>query len=198
MVDCICESQRDPPKNSCVRVLRSRATTRITQICSMYLRRPNMHDSCPGPRIERPWCWTAASYRERPRTMPRRKVDAVDKRTFHVHYRLDDDGSWFVKSTDLQGAHTSGRSIVTARANIREAVALVLDDDDPFELTESFDLPDLDALTTAQQLRAEAQQLTETADLALKSYVAKSELSVRDLGALFGLSFQRIQQLRSG
>ncbi len=129
--------------------------------------------------------------------MPRRKVDTVDKRTFHVHYRLDDDGSWFVKAADLKGAHTSGRSIATARSNICEAIALVVDDDNPFELTESFELPDIDALTATQQLRAEAQQLTETADQALRNYVAKSELSVRDLGALFGLSFQRIQQLRS-
>ena len=70
-------------------------------------------------------------------------------------------------------------------------------DEHSFELNETFDLPNVEALTAAQQLRVDAQQLTEQADRALKTYVATSPLSVRDLGELLGLSFQRIQQLRN-
>lgn len=130
--------------------------------------------------------------------MPRKKVVAVSTPpTFHVHYGLDSDGSWFVKARDVQGAHSSGRRISTARANIREAIALVLDTDDPFELSESFDLPDSDALKSAQHLRTQAKLVTDSADRAIKEYVQQSQLSVRDLGDLFGLSFQRIQQLKT-
>ncbi len=130
--------------------------------------------------------------------MSRRKMDAVEKPTFSVHYRLDTDSSWFVKASDIQGAHTSGRRITTARANIREAIGVVLDiDEDSFDLSETFDLPDSEALTNARPLRAQAQSLAETADQALKAYVSQSKLSVRDLGELLGLSFQRIQQLRN-
>jgi predicted RNase H-like HicB family nuclease len=63
--------------------------------------------------------------------------------TFHVHYSRDSDGSWFAKARDLQGAHSSGARISAARANIREAIALVLDIKNPtFELSESFDQQD--------------------------------------------------------
>ena len=48
------------------------------------------------------------------------------KPTYNVHYRLDDDGSWFVKANEIQGAHSAGRRTTTARANIREAIAVVL------------------------------------------------------------------------
>jgi predicted RNase H-like HicB family nuclease len=68
--------------------------------------------------------------------------------TFAVHYRLGSDGSWFVNAVDVQGAHTSGRNITTARANIREAIALVLDgDEQSFDLLETFDSPGGDELT---------------------------------------------------
>jgi predicted RNase H-like HicB family nuclease len=76
------------------------------------------------------------------------KRGSVVKQTFAVHYRLDSDGSWFVNTGDVQGAHTSGRHITTARANIREAIALALDvDEQSFDLLETFDFPDVDALT---------------------------------------------------
>ena len=130
--------------------------------------------------------------------MPRKKLDPVAKQTYNVRYLLDDDGSWFVRAIDVQGAHSSGRRISSARTNIREAIAVALDvDEHSFELTETFDLPNLEALTAAQKLRADAKQLSDDADRALKIYVATSPLSVRDLGELLGLSFQRIQQLKS-
>lgn len=125
-------------------------------------------------------------------------MDTIVKPSWAVRYRLDSDGSWFVKATDVQGAHSSGRRIATARTNIREAIALVLDiEDDSFDLTETFDLPDIEALSAAQKMRQDAAQLTEAADTALKNYVKTSQLSVRDLGELLGLSFQRVHQLRS-
>ena len=42
----------------------------------------------------------------------------------------DDNGWWLVRCPALQGTHSHGRTLSSARANIREAIALVLDLDD--------------------------------------------------------------------
>ena len=51
-------------------------------------------------------------------------------------YERDIDGYWVADAHDLIGAHTQGRTISTARARIREVIALVeeLDDEDAFDL----------------------------------------------------------------
>jgi predicted RNase H-like HicB family nuclease len=120
--------------------------------------------------------------------------------TYAVHYSHDDNGLWLVRALDLPGAHSHGRSIIAARRNIKEAIALVLDIDDEsvLNLTESFVFPDDTKLDQVLALRGEAQKLTVDADNALRAYVSRSVLSVRDLAELLGLSFQRIQQLRVG
>ena len=121
-----------------------------------------------------------------------------ERREYHAHYSLDDNGSWFVKVANLPGAHSHGRTIVAARKNIREAVALVLDLDDynGFDVTETFDIPNRDQLDTVLALRTSARTIVNDADQATREYITRSDLSVRDLSELVGLSFQRIQQIR--
>ena len=119
--------------------------------------------------------------------------------TYVVHYSHDDNGLWLVQAVDLPGAHSHGRSITSARRNITEAIALVLDveDESTFRLAESFAFPEDNKLDEVLALRGQAQRLSADADNALRSYVTRSVLSVRDLAELLGLSFQRIHQLRA-
>lgn len=121
------------------------------------------------------------------------------QKTYAVHYSHDDNGLWLVQAAHLPGAHSHGRSITSARRNITEAIALVLnvDDESSFHLAESFEFPEDKKLDEVLALRGQAQRLSADADNALRSYVTRSVLSVRDLAELFGLSFQRIHQLRA-
>jgi predicted RNase H-like HicB family nuclease len=127
-----------------------------------------------------------------------KRTTQIKRPGYHAHYSVDDNGLWFVKVTDLQGAHSHGRTIVAARKNVREAIAVVLDIDDEngFDLTESFHIPNREELDTVLALRSRAQTIATDADLATRDYVTRSNLSVRDLSELVGLSFQRIHQIR--
>jgi predicted RNase H-like HicB family nuclease len=118
--------------------------------------------------------------------------------SYNAHYIVDDNGAWFVKVPDIPGAHSHGRTIAAARKNIREAIALVLDldDDTCFDLTETFDIPNREQLDTVLALRNRAQTIASDADQATRDYIARSNLSVRDLSELVGLSFQRVHQIR--
>ena len=125
--------------------------------------------------------------------------------TYRVTYEHDSNGLWFVRCPDLPGAHSHGRTLTSARSNMREAIALVLDlpDGAPIALDEEFELDDLDvkeALDHARQLREQAVDLDErsrTATVMAIATVKNSDesLSMRDLADLVGLSHQRIQQI---
>ena len=118
--------------------------------------------------------------------------------SYNAHYIVDDNGAWFVNVADIPGAHSHGRTIAAARKNIREAIALVLDldNDDSFDLTETFDIPNREQLDTVLALRNRAQTVASDADQATRDYISRSTLSVRDLSELVGLSFQRVHQIR--
>jgi predicted RNase H-like HicB family nuclease len=98
-----------------------------------------------------------------------------DSPEYRAHYILDDNGSWFVKVADLPGAHSHGRTIVAARKNLREAVALVLDNDDETssDLAETFDIPNREQLDTVLALRNSAQCIANDADQATRDYHRK-------------------------
>ena len=125
--------------------------------------------------------------------------------TYQVRYEHDSNGRWFVRCPDVPGAHSHGRTVTSARSNIREAIALVLDlpDGTPLALNEEFELDDpavKEALDNARQLRKQAVDLDEqsrTATLTAIATVRDSDetLSMRDLADLVGLSHQRIQQI---
>ncbi len=55
---------------------------------------------------------------------------------YRVVFEPDDNNSWFVRCPTA-GAHSQGRTLTEARANIREAIAVVLDvDPATFDLVE--------------------------------------------------------------
>lgn len=128
-----------------------------------------------------------------------------EKDVYKVVYRRDDNGSWFVKAPEVQGAHSHGRTLAAARRNIREAIGLVLDieDEQGFRLEEDFRLQDprlQAAIKKARALRDRAAEIdTEvqaaTEEALMVALDPRVGLSLRDLGELMGLSFQRVQQL---
>ena len=132
-------------------------------------------------------------------------ADTTMTPTYRVTYAHDSNGLWFVRCPDVPGVHSHGRTLASARSNIREAIALVLDLPNGafLALNEEFELDDLEvkeALDNARQLRKQAVDLDErsrTATLTAVATVKNSDesLSMRDLADLVGLSHQRIQQI---
>ena len=123
--------------------------------------------------------------------------------THRVTYQRDED-TWLAMADDIPGAHSFGRTIASARANVREAIALVLDDDpESFELAEHIDIEDKslsEAFADARRLRQEAEVAQTSAQeatvQALELFERSEEaFSVRDLSELLGISFQRVQQV---
>lgn len=113
-----------------------------------------------------------------------------------------DDGRWLVTVPEVPGAHSHGRTVARGRANVREAIALVLEvDEDSFDLREQFKLPARvrQVVDRARRARAQAQHAETKALEATKEAIgALDDLSVRDVAELVGVSFQRIHQLRKG
>ncbi len=117
-------------------------------------------------------------------------------------YERDKDGWWVATVKEIRGCHTQGRSIGQARERIREALEL-------FDVPKSVTLKDeirLDERLTAElrglrEKRAEAERLQkESQDQTRRvaARLAKTGLSVRDVGELLGVSHQRVQQLVKG
>lgn len=131
-----------------------------------------------------------------------------DKASYEVVFERDDNNRWFVRCPDVQGAHSHGRTLAAARANIREAIGVVLDldDDAVFDLKEVVRLPDphLQRLVDrARELRESASEAEEdarraTIEAVVESTGSSTSLSLRDLADLLGLSHQRVQQLATG
>ena len=122
--------------------------------------------------------------------------------THRVAFRLDDQGNWLVRATDIRGCHSYGRSLSEARNNIREAITLFVEPGN-IELIERLRLPRsarsavtacLHARATAEAAEHNAVQATAAAARALSEVTG---LGVRDIGELLGLSHQRISQLLS-
>jgi predicted RNase H-like HicB family nuclease len=124
---------------------------------------------------------------------------------YRVTYERDADEYWVADAPELVGAHTQGRTIPTARARIREVIALIeeLDDEDAFDLEEEFVLPD----STARAI-ASALEKRHTAELARMDAMAQMEtgaklliegrVSMRDAADILGISSGRVQQLVTG
>ncbi len=122
-----------------------------------------------------------------------------------VTFQRDDNGRWLVRCPQLQGAHSHGRTLASARTNIREAICLVLDIDDEmsFDLIEEVLLPDsklqnvVDQARDLRQAATDSEHAAQAATLRAVTTAGKSrtQLSTRDLADLLGLSHQRVQQL---
>ncbi|MEA2010224.1 MAG: type II toxin-antitoxin system HicB family antitoxin [Actinomycetota bacterium] len=125
--------------------------------------------------------------------------------TYSAVFERDDNDRWFVHCPDVSGAHSHGRTLASARSNIREAIALVLDvgESGGFDLVEEIHLNDhaLETATTrARDIRDQASDLEGQARVATLDAIERAAasdvaLSMRDLADLLGISHQRVQQL---
>lgn len=122
-------------------------------------------------------------------------------KSYTVSYERDKAGYWVASVRGVKGCRTQGRSLSEARARIREALALYVDDAETAELHDRVKLPgELQAVVGAVRRKAaklvllDAQVRAERARV-VRQLVRERHLSRRDAAELVGLSFQRVQQL---
>ena len=121
--------------------------------------------------------------------------------SYRAIFERDARGVWLVSVPRVRGCHSYGRSLEEARRNIREALALFVDDADTVRLREDVRIPTGLARAVrevrAARRRAEAEQAAATAALRriARTLTRDAGLSLRDAGDLLGLSRQRVQQL---
>ena len=121
--------------------------------------------------------------------------------TYRIHLERDESGAWLVRSPDVPGFHTYGRSLRQARDRAREALSLWVEDAGDADLEFRYQLPKgwREATRKLQQARTRANTAeTEARDLATqvaRYLTGVCGLSLRDTGELLGLSHQRVQQL---
>jgi predicted RNase H-like HicB family nuclease len=121
--------------------------------------------------------------------------------TYRIHLTRDENGAWIVRSPDVPGFHTYGRSLRQARNRAREALSLWVEDVDDAELEFQYHLPKQwreatrafgHARTRAIDAESEARALATDVANYLTSACG---LSLRDAAELLALSHQRVQQL---
>lgn len=126
-------------------------------------------------------------------------ADDVTEHAYRVVVTRE-DGNWLADVPDLEGAHTYARSLPSLDKAVREVVVLAADLPDEampdlvldYEYRTGDPRIDEDA-ARVRQLRA---QLAEVETLTAASIRALTpELSVRDAGALLGVSPQRVSQI---
>ena len=123
------------------------------------------------------------------------------KRTvYRVRYENDEDGYWQASVPAVPGCHTQARNLPTAEARIREALGLFVDDADAAILERHVLAPPaiLKAISRFQKSREQRNRFAAEADAMLRDLlVDNTDLSLRDLGWLLDLSYQRIAQVRA-
>src|SRR5262249_21569187 len=100
---------------------------------------------------------------------------------------------------ELQGVRTQGRSIETVRRRVPEAIEAA-GESGPYELERRFNLSEesLDAkLATIRKLYAQARRNEEEAQEMRRAVarVLTKKMSLRDAGAVLGVTGARVQQL---
>jgi predicted RNase H-like HicB family nuclease len=134
----------------------------------------------------------------------------MKKRELKVVFEPDEDG-WLATIPEVQGCLTWGKTIPTARANIREALAAC---DETYKdaaaveraviLVDSFKLPPratkLLEETRAARVVLEAHQkkLAATTAAAARALTKDAGISLRDAGELLELSQERVRQVVKG
>ncbi len=118
---------------------------------------------------------------------------------YTVHYTYE-DGWWLVEvdGEEVSGIRSEARTIEQARANIRDALSLAVDDAFKAELDEKFPDEFSELATAFAAARTQAAQAEARALEAGRSAVAALErrkVSTRDASAILGVSQSRVSQL---
>jgi predicted RNase H-like HicB family nuclease len=124
-------------------------------------------------------------------------------RTYTVAYARDEGGWWVASVRELRGCHTQGRTLDQARRRIREALGLFVRDAKGARLVDVVRLPrDVRRVLARQQAaRHRAMEASAEAQAALRKAARTLQslrLPLRDVGALLGLSHQRVHQIANG
>ena len=121
-------------------------------------------------------------------------------KTYTAVYQRDGN-AWLVEIAEEPRCHSWGRTLSTAHSNIRDALALWLDQPpDSFEIQDNVRLPQelerqLSALRQCKGALERSQQIVTQLAAQTAHALTTSGLSMRDAGRLMGLSHQRIDQL---
>jgi predicted RNase H-like HicB family nuclease len=131
---------------------------------------------------------------------PMRSSETSD---FYEAVLVEENDVWLIEAVGLQGVRSFGRTVASAVANIREAIAAAEDLDERGELPLVISVGDETTTAALDRLR-EAKRNEESASAerhsALKGAIValRAEgLSYRDIGAVIGMSHQRVAQLDS-
>jgi DNA-directed RNA polymerase specialized sigma24 family protein len=116
---------------------------------------------------------------------------------------VEENDVWLIEAVGLQGVRSFGRTVASAIANIREAIAAAEDLHEWGELHLVISVGD-DTTTAALDRLREAKRNEESASAerqsALKNAIVALRVegfSYRDIGAVIGMSHQRVAQLDS-
>jgi predicted RNase H-like HicB family nuclease len=133
--------------------------------------------------------------------------EEMTMRTFTVRYERDETGWWVAQVLEEPAALSQGRSIAQARRRVREALALLLDDEGAARravFTDQVHLPNearravRRARAARNRLDAQARRASEATALAVRLLTNKLHVSVRDASELLELSHQRVHQVAQG
>ncbi len=124
-------------------------------------------------------------------------------RTYTAVYEREGE-RWLVDVPEVQGCHTFGRTLASARKNAFEAIAVNIDaEPDTFAIEDDIRLPGaLEQIQhDAQLARDLAVELDDFHSAAMRQLVGSLHSegwNMRDTGKAVGLSYQRIHQLLQG
>ncbi|WP_426303029.1 hypothetical protein [Arthrobacter sp. R-11] len=120
-----------------------------------------------------------------------------------LHVTAARDGrTWFVESAQIDGLTTQARTVAEIPEMVRDLAAMITGrPESDFDVEITFDAPEVaahlrqaeDLAAKADALRAESARERHEAAMVLK----RQGVTVRDIGAVLGVSHQRAQQLVS-
>lgn len=84
--------------------------------------------------------------------------------SFTAVFKVDESGLWFAYIKELQGCHTQARTLKQAKARIREALGLFIEETECHSLNEEFSVghltdEEIDAIVVAEAETEDAWEL---------------------------------------